>query len=63
MTAIKFFDRALGADRITFVSEAAYTYVHDLEKNSDGFNFGRADIYLDDKDEGYVTQDHGVIVA
>jgi len=56
MTAIKFFDRALGADRITFVSEAAYTYVHDLEKNSDGFNFGRADIYLDDKDEGYVTQ-------
>ena len=56
VTAIKFFDRALGADRITFVTEAAYTYVHDLEKDGEGFSFGRADIYTDDKDEGYVTE-------
>ncbi|MEH6344786.1 MAG: DUF1302 domain-containing protein [Bermanella sp.] len=56
VTAIKFFDRALGADRITLVTEAAYTFVHNLEKSGGGFNYGRADIYTDDKDEGYVTE-------
>ncbi len=56
VTAIKFFDRALGSDRITFVGEAGYTFIHDFEEGADQIRFGRSDIYDGTGGDGFVTE-------
>jgi len=56
VTAIKFFDRALGSDRITFVGEAGYTFIHDFEEGADQIRFGRSDIYDGTGEDGFVTE-------
>ena len=43
-TFIKFFDRIMGASRMTFIGEVGMTYVHDLPSKSDGV-FGRSGNY------------------
>ncbi|WP_077530654.1 DUF1302 domain-containing protein [Vreelandella utahensis] len=43
-TFIKFFDRVLGASRLSFVGEIGMTYVHDLPSKSDA-RYGRSGIY------------------
>jgi len=57
VTAIQFFDRALGSDRITFVGEVGYTFIHDFDEGADQIRFGRSDIYDGTGDDGFVTQD------
>ena len=43
-TFIKFFDRVLGASRLSFVGEVGMTYVHDLPEKSEA-RYGRSGIY------------------
>ena len=43
-TFIKFFDRVLGASRLSFVGEVGMTYIHDLPSKSEA-RFGRSGIY------------------
>ena len=63
LTLIKFFDKALGTDRITAVAELGYGHVWDLDESDDAIKYGRATVYGvsydgvgDDKD-GFTTSD------
>jgi len=56
VTAIQFFDRVLGSDRITFVGEAGYTFIHDFEEGDNQIRFGRSDIYDGTGGDGFVTE-------
>jgi len=56
VTAIQFFDRALGSDRFTFVGEVGYTFVHDFKEGADQIRFGRSDIYDGTGTKGFVTE-------
>ncbi|CED60319.1 Putative uncharacterized protein [Moritella viscosa] len=63
LTFIKFFDKALGTDRITAVAELGYGHVWDLDESDDALKYGRATVYGvsfdgvgDDKD-GFTTSD------
>lgn len=56
VTVIGFIDRILAADRFTFVGEAGYTYVHDLEEGDNQIRFGRPSVFNAEGDtEGFVT--------
>ncbi len=55
-TAIQFFDRVLGADRLTLVEELGYTFIHDFEEGADQIKFGRAAFLDTKKQDGFVTQ-------
>ena len=56
-TLIGFFDRILGADRFTLVTEAGYTYVHDLKEGDNQIRYGRATVFNEAGDtDGFVTQ-------
>jgi len=56
VTAIQFFDRALGADRLTLVGELGYTFIHDFKEGEDQIRFGRPAFLDTAKTEGFVTQ-------
>ncbi|QUM80651.1 DUF1302 domain-containing protein [Moritella sp. 5] len=63
LTFIKFFDKALGTDRITAVAELGYGHVWDLDESDGAVKYGRATVYGvsfdgvgDDKD-GFTTSD------
>ncbi len=56
VTAIHFFDRALGSDRLTFVGEVGYTFIHDFKEGDDQIRFGRSDIYDGTGNDGFVTE-------
>jgi len=56
VTAIQFFDRALGADRFTFVGEVGYTFIHDFEEGNDQIRFGRSDAFDGTGTDGFVTE-------
>lgn len=62
-TLIKFFDKALGTDRITTVAEFGFGHVWDLDESDGAIKYGRATTYGnsfdgqgDDKD-GFTTTD------
>jgi hypothetical protein len=62
-TLIKFFDKALGTDRITTVAELGFGHVWDLDDSDGAIKYGRATTYGnsfdgvgDDKD-GFTTSD------
>lgn len=63
MTFIKFFDKALGTDRITLVSEFGYGHVWDLDESDDAVKYGRATTFgvsydgKGDDDDGFTTSD------
>jgi len=57
VTGIQFFDRLLGSDRYTLITEVGYTFIHDFDEGDNAIKFGRAD-YFDSPQttEGFVTQ-------
>ncbi|CAM2908738.1 DUF1302 domain-containing protein [Moritella viscosa] len=63
LTFIKFFDKALGTDRITAVAELGYGHVWDLPEGDDDIKYGRATVYgksfdgIGDDDDGFTTSD------
>ncbi|WP_295717341.1 DUF1302 domain-containing protein [uncultured Halovibrio sp.] len=60
-TFIKFFDRVLGASRLSFVGEVGMTYVHDLPSKSEA-RYGRSGIYgVSDYEEGAFACDSPTI--
>lgn len=62
-TLIKFFDKALGTDRITTVAEIGYGHVWDLDESDGAVKYGRATTYgvsfdgVGDDDDGFTTTD------
>ncbi len=62
-TFIKFFDKALGTDRITTVAELGYGHVWDLAEGEDDIKYGRSTTYGNSYDEfgndkdGFTTTD------
>jgi len=59
VSASQFFDRILGASRMTVVGEAAITHVQDLDEGKDAIKFGRAGIFGhpdETENDGFVTQ-------
>jgi len=62
---IKFYDRVLGASRLTMVGELAWTHVHGLDEDANALKLGRngAFSYNAGDNDGFVTQDsYGYIV-
>jgi len=63
LTFIKFFDKALGTDRITAVAELGYGHVWDLDESDDTIKYGRATTYgtsfdgVGDDNDGFTTTD------
>lgn len=63
LTLIKFFDKALGTDRITAVAELGYGHVWDLDESAGAIKYGRATVYgvsfdgVGDDDDGFTTTD------
>ncbi|QUM84934.1 MULTISPECIES: DUF1302 domain-containing protein [unclassified Moritella] len=63
LTFIKFFDKALGTDRITAVAELGYGHVWDLDESDGAVKYGRATVYgvsfdgLGDDKDGFTTSD------
>ncbi|MDX2321611.1 MAG: DUF1302 domain-containing protein [Moritella sp.] len=63
LTLIKFFDKALGTDRITTVAELGYGHVWDLPEGDDDIKYGRATVYgtsfdgVGIDDDGFTTTD------
>ncbi|WP_392339243.1 DUF1302 domain-containing protein [Moritella marina] len=63
LTLIKFFDKALGTDRITTVAELGYGHVWDLPEGEDDIKYGRATVYgasfdgVGDDTDGFTTTD------
>ncbi|GIC79009.1 DUF1302 domain-containing protein [Moritella sp. F3] len=60
LTLIKFFDKALGTDRITTVAELGYGHVWDLPEGDDDIKYGRATVYgtsFTTEDDGFTTTD------
>jgi len=63
ITFIKFFDQALGTDRITFVSELGYGHVWDLDESDGAVKYGRSTTFgvsydgKGDDDDGFTTSD------
>jgi hypothetical protein len=55
-TLLQFFDRFLGASRYTWIAEAGYTFVHDLDESNDAIKFSRAGVFDGKGDEGFVTE-------
>ncbi len=60
-TAIKLFDQVAGANSLTLVGEAGYTYIHGFDEGSDAIKYGRSDIFgtpgdIGNVDDGFVTQ-------
>ena len=56
-TLVKLIDRALGADRITLLGEAGFTYVHDFAEGDNQIKFQRASFFdQPGNKEGFVTQ-------
>lgn len=58
MTATQFFDRVVGASRVTFIAEAAMAYVHSLDESSDAIKFGRTGNFGhpdETENDGFVT--------
>ncbi|MGB0468665.1 MAG: DUF1302 domain-containing protein [Pontibacterium sp.] len=64
-TFIKFYDRVLGASRLTLIGEVAWTHVHDLDESADAIKYGRAGAfgYTAGDTEGFVTQNSWGYVA
>ncbi len=63
LTFIKFFDKALGTDRITAVAELGYGHVWDLDESDGAIKYGRATVYgvsfdgVGDDNDGFTTSD------
>ena len=63
LTFIKFFDKALGTDRITTVAELGYGHVWDLDESDGAIKYGRATTYgtsfdgVGNDEDGYTTSD------
>ncbi|WP_112718434.1 DUF1302 domain-containing protein [Moritella yayanosii] len=63
LTFIKFFDKALGTDRITTVAELGYGHVWDLDESDGALKYGRATTYgvsfdgVGDDNDGFTTTD------
>jgi len=63
LTFIKFFDKALGTDRITAVAELGYGHVWDLDESDGAIKYGRATVYgvsfdgIGDDKDGFTTTD------
>jgi hypothetical protein len=63
LTLIKFFDKALGTDRITTVAELGYGHVWDLPEGEDDIKYGRSTTFgasfdgNGDDDDGFTTTD------
>lgn len=63
LTLIKFFDKALGTDRITTVAELGYGHVWDLPEGDDDIKYGRATVYgtsfdgVGNDTDGFTTTD------
>lgn len=57
-TFIKFWDRVLGASRLSLVGELGWTHVHSLDESADALKYGRAGAfgYTAGATEGFVTQ-------
>lgn len=59
LTATQFFDRILGASRLTFVGEAALTYVHGFDESESAIKFGRPGTFGhpdETLNDGFVTE-------
>ena len=57
ITGIKFFDRVAGANRLTVIAEAGYTFVHDFKEGAGEIRYGRSGIYdVPGNDTGFVTE-------
>ncbi len=57
VTAIKFIDQVAGANRITLIGEAGYTFIHDFKEGSGEIRYGRAAIFsLPGNTDGFVTE-------
>ena len=61
LTAIKLIDQVAGANSVTLIAEAGYTYIHGFDEGSDAIKYGRSDIYgtpgdIGNVDDGFVTQ-------
>ena len=58
ITGIKFFDQVAGASRVTLITEAGYTLIHDFEEGEGVTKYGRAGLYDVDgaADDGFVTE-------
>ena len=64
-TFIKFYDRVLGASRMTLIGELGWTHVHGLDENANSLKYGRAGAfgYSAGDNDGFVTQDsYGYVV-
>lgn len=63
LTLIKFFDKALGTDRITAVAEFGYGHVWDLPEGDDDIKYGRSTTFgasfdnKGDDNDGFTTTD------
>lgn len=57
VTGIKFFDRVAGANRLTVIAEAGYTFIHDFKEGAGEIRYGRSGIYdVPGNDSGFVTE-------
>ena len=64
-TFIKFYDRVLGASRMTLIGELGWTHVHGLDEGVNELKYGRAGAfgYTAGDNDGFVTQDSYGYVA
>ena len=62
VSAVKFFDQVAGANRMTLIGEAGYTFVHSFDEGLDAIKYGRSDIFGEfdptdpNDDDGFVTE-------
>ncbi len=68
-TVIKTFDQVLGANQMTLIGEAGYTFINSFEEGDDATKYGRSDIFgtfgenadgspnPGNVDDGFVTED------
>ncbi|WP_188745358.1 DUF1302 domain-containing protein [Marinobacterium zhoushanense] len=62
---VKFYDRVLGASRLSLIGELGWTHIHGFDEGSDALKFGRPGAYgyTAGDDEGFVTADSFGYVA
>jgi len=57
VTAVQFIDQVMGANRITLIGEAGYTFIHGFKEGSGEIRYGRAGIFsLPGNTDGFVTE-------